>query len=327
MARFFKVFFLTLVISCLVVGVGVYSYIRIFNPLDKLTGITDNFGNLSSDDIENDPNATPLEKAIAKSKRINVLVVGLEHTRTDTIMVASYDRENKLADIISIPRDTYYEREGYTNLGSLKINAIYQSEDIDGLIDAVEKILNIPIHKYVTVDYEAVIKGIDALGGVEIDVPFHMVYSDPYSDPPLYINIPEGRQLLDGETSIKFLRYRYGYVEGDIGRIKAQQEFVKQTVKKLISFKLPSFIREVYPYVKTNFSLQELIALAGDAVGFSMNNMTTNIFPGVGKYISGVSFYIPNYEEGLNLVYNLYGLSVEEQTENGEDDTTNDETE
>ncbi len=314
MARFFKVFFSTLFISALLIIGGFYLYLRIFNPLDNLGYESNNPDfNDNNDDIENDPNATPLEKAIKSSKRINVLVVGLEHTRTDTIMVASYDRKNKVGDIISIPRDTLYEREGYTS-GGLKINAVYQSEDIDGLIDAVETLLSIPIHKYVTVDYEAVVEGVNALGGVEIDIPFPMRYSDPYDDPPLYINIPAGRQFLDGENALKFLRYRKGYSEGDIGRIKAQQEFVKETVKKLLSFKLPTFIKEVYPYVGTNFSITELIALASDAVGFSMDNLSTHILPGVGKYIGDLSFVIPNHEETLQLVYKMYGL-IDETSE------------
>lgn len=308
MARFFKVFFLTLFISSLLIIGGFYLYLRIFNPLDNLAYDSNNSDfNDSIDDIENDPNATPLEKAIKNSKRINVLVVGLEDVRTDTIMVASYDRKNKIGDIISIPRDTLYEREGYTS-GGLKINAVYQSEDIDGLIDAVESLLSIPIHKYVTVDYEAVVAGVDALGGVEIDIPFPMKYSDPYDDPPLYIDIPAGRQLLDGENALKFLRYRKGYSEGDIGRIKAQQQFVKETVKKLLGFRLPTFIKEVYPYVDTNFSITELIALASDAVGFTMDNLNSHILPGVGKYIGDLSFVIPNYEETLHLVYKMYGL-------------------
>lgn len=311
MARFLKVFFLTFFISALLLMAGFYSYLRVFNPLDNLGHDINNPDNDDEDDIEDDPNATPLEKAIKHSKRINVLVVGLEHVRTDTIMVASYDRKNKLANIISIPRDTLYERPGYTS-GGLKINAVYQSESIDGLIDAVESLLNIPIHKYVTVDYQAVVEGINALGGVEIDIPFHMKYSDPFDDPPLYIDIPEGRRLLNGEESLKFLRYRKGYVNGDLGRIEAQQKFVKETIKKLLSFKLPTFIKEVYPYVDTNFSISELIALASDSVGFSMDNLKTDILPGDGKWINELSFVIPRREEALQLVYEMYGLIDDE---------------
>lgn len=317
MGRFFKVFFITFFISIMLVMVGFYSYLRVFNPLDNMKPIEGI--DLIDGDKDDDGNDTPLEKALKNSKRINVILVGLEHVRTDTIMVASFDRVNKSVDIISIPRDTLYERPGYTSSG-LKINAIYQDEDIDGLRDAVQKILHMPIDKYVTVDYEGVIKGIDELGGVEMDIPFHMRYTDPSDKPPLYIDIPEGRRLLDGKDSIKFLRFRKGddgwpgYPNGDIGRIEAQQKFIKEATKKLISIKLSSFVKTVYPYIDTNFSTTELLALASEFMGFSIDNLNANVLPGDGEWIGKVSFYIPNNEKIIELVYKMYGILDEEDT-------------
>lgn len=328
MGRFLKVFFITFFISILLVMVGFYSYLRIFNPLDDLNNIPGIIGE-EDDDLIDDPNATPFDIAKKNSKRINVLIVGLEHVRTDTIMVASYDRKTKEANIFSIPRDTLYERPGYKNAGSLKINAVYQSEEIGGLIDAVQKLMNIPIHRYVTVDYEAVIKGIDVLGGIEMDIPFHMKYTDPYDKPPLRVDIPKGNGiLLDGKTSLGFLRFRKGdpgyegYPDGDIGRTKAQQRFVKEVVKKLISLKLPNFINEVYPYIKTNFSTSELIALASDSIGFSMDKLSTETLPGNEdqklKRETGLSFYALNKEEVVKLVYKMYGVLEEEEASSNE---------
>ncbi len=307
--------------------VGFYSYLRIFNPLDNINDISSGFGD-EDDDSNNDPNATPFENAVKNSKRINVLIVGLEHVRTDTIMVASFDRKTKEANIFSVPRDTLYERPGY-KAGGLKINAVYQSEEIGGLIDAVQKVMGIPIHRYVTVDYEAVIKGIDVLGGVEMDIPFRMKYTDPYDNPPLRVDIPKGNGiLLDGKTSLGFLRFRKGdpgyegYPDGDIGRTKAQQRFVKEVIKKLISLKLPNFINEVYPYIKTNFSTSELIALASDSIGFSMENLSTETLPGNEdqkiKRETGLSFYALNKEEVVKLMYKMYGVLEEEETSSNE---------
>ncbi len=327
MGRFFKVFFITFFISILLVMVGFYSYLRIFNPLDNINDISSGFGDEDDNSID-DPNATPFENAVKNSKRINVLIVGLEHVRTDTIMVASFDRKTKEANIFSVPRDTLYERPGY-KAGGLKINAVYQSEEIGGLIDAVQKVMGIPIHRYVTVDYEAVIKGIDVLGGVEMDIPFRMKYTDPYDNPPLRVDIPKGTGiLLDGKTSLGFLRFRKGdpgyegYPDGDIGRTKAQQRFVKEVVKKLISLKLPNFINEVYPYIKTNFSTSELIALASDSIGFSMENLSTETLPGNEdqkiKRETGLSFYALNKEEVVKLMYKMYGVIEEEEASSNE---------
>lgn len=313
MARFLKIFLVSFVVACIVMVIGVFAYFKLNDPLNNIINDNNSHHGRTDEDIDNDPNLTPFDKAVAKSKRINVLVMGLEHVRTDTIMLVSYDTESKKANIISIPRDTYYERKGYISAGAKKINAIYQSEGVDGLKKAVEDILKMPIHKYITVDYEAVIKGIDALGGVNYEVPFHMIYNDPYDTPPLHIDLPAGMQLLDGEKALKFLRFRKsysgrGYPNGDIGRIQAQQDFVKAVIKKALSFKLPNFIKEVYSYVNTDLSISELIALGGNAVGFSMNDLETCVLPGVGKYIGATSFYIANYEEAINLTYKIYGL-------------------
>lgn len=321
MGRFLKVFFITFFISILLVMVGFYSYLRIFNPLDNLIGDHGDPGE-DGDDLDDDPNATPFELAKKKSKRINVLITGLEHTRTDSIMVASFDMKTKEVNIFSVPRDTLYERPGYS-LGGLKINAVYQAEDIGGLKDAVQKILDIPIHRYVILDYEAVVKGIDVLGGVEVDIPFRMKYTDPSDNPPLRIDIPAGKRLLDGATSLKFLRFRKGdpgyegYVDGDIGRTKAQQKFVKEAVKKLISLKLPSFINEVYSYVKTDFATTELISLAAESVGFSMDKLSTETLPGGEdqkiKRETGLSVYALDKEQVVKLMYKMYGVIDSEE--------------
>lgn len=323
MGRFFKVFFITFFVAILLLMVGFYSYIRIYDPLDDITKVPDGLNIDDDDDILHDPNATPFEKAKAKSSRINVLLVGLEHVRTDTIMVASFDRDTKEANIFSIPRDTLYVTPEF-KAGYTKINAIYQYDKIGGLIDAVQSLLDIKIHRYVTVDYEAVIKGIDALGGVEMEIPFHMKYTDIYSDPPLRIDITPGQKLLDGETSVEFLRFRKGdpgykdYVDGDIGRTRAQQQFIKQFVKKLISLKIANFINEVYPYVTTDFSTTELIALGTEARGFSMDKLSTETLPGQEdkKLLreTNKSYYALNKEEVLKLMYKMYGVLESEET-------------
>lgn len=327
MGRFLKVFFITFFVSILLLMVGFYSYLKIFNPLDDITKVPDGIDLGDDDDIVDDPNATPFEKAKKNSKRINVLLVGLEHVRTDTIMVASFDRDTKEANLISVPRDTLIIDPTY-KAGYTRINAIFQNTKIDGLIDAVQSILDIKIHRWVTVDYDAVIKGIDVLGGIEMDIPFHMKYTDIYSDPPLYIDIPEGRRLLDGHTSVGFLRFRKGddgydsYPDGDIGRTRSQQKFITEVVKKLISLKLPSFINEVYPYIKTSFSTTELIALAAESKDFSMDKLSTVTLPGEEdqkiKRETSASYFSLYKEEVLKLMYKMYGVLENEETGSNE---------
>jgi len=227
-------------------------------------------------------------------------------------MLASYDTKTKTADIISIPRDTYVERDGFVNSANNKINSVYTVKGMEGLKKVVLNITGIEVDKFVTIDYDGVRAAVDAVGGVEVDVPFHMRYTDPYSDPPLDINIPAGVQTIDGDNAMEFLRFRKtnysgysGYSEGDLGRIEAQQGFIKSAIKKALSFKLPKVVSEVYPYVDTDFTLAEATSLAVSSIGLSTENINFHVLPGNSKTINGLSFYIMDTAETKELVYSI----------------------
>ena len=207
------------------------------------TNLMDEMGTLVNEN-------SPFFEAFNNSDRVNVLVMGINDNMTDTLMLASYDTENQKVDIISIPRDTYYERPGKSG-ASLKINSIYSQEGVLGTAKAVSKTLEgIPINYYVVVDYKGVEKVVDAMGGVKVNVPFHMKYRDVYDKPPLIIDIPAGERTLSRKEAIKFLRFRktnmrggQGYPQGDIGRIQTHQAFLKAAVDKAIGPKLPKVMK------------------------------------------------------------------------------------
>lgn len=297
MKRFLKVFFTSLICFSLIVTGGLF----------MLSG-SDNGFNVEAADIFNNIIGN-------KKERINVLLLGLEHQRSDTIMVASYNTKTKTADIISIPRDTYIERDGFRNSANNKINSVYTVKGIEGLNEILLGVTGMKIDKYVTIDYDGVRAAVDAVGGVEVDVPFHMRYTDPYSDPPLDINIPAGEQLIMGDRAMEFLRFRktnyagyQGYAEGDLGRIAAQQGFVKSAIKKALSFKLPKVVSEVYPHVKTDFELSEAVSLAVGSVGLSTDSINFHTLPGAPRTINGISFYIINQDETKDLVYSILNI-------------------
>jgi len=320
MNHFLKVFLVSLLIFSMVAFTGVFTYVKFFNP-EGIAIEDPNKGTDNADEEDVNNFDTPLDKAIKKSKRVNVLLLGLEGYRSDTMMIASYDRVKKELDIISVPRDTYYPREGYAKYSEfMKINSIYGTNESRQLavIEAVEEMTKIPIDKYVSIDYEGVRAAVQAVGGVEFNVPFHMKYTDPYDTPPLRIDIPKGNQIIYGDKAMEFLRFRKGdpgypgYSEGDVGRIQTQQEFIKAAIGKALSLKLPNVITSVYPYVKTNFTLTELLGLGGDAIGFSKDNINTMIMPGIAKYMGGLSFYVPDGEEITKMLYNLYDVELNE---------------
>jgi len=332
MNQFLKAFLVSLLIFSVVIFTGIFTYVKFFNPenmaIEDPNTIPDTEDENGITEFD-----TPLEKAIKKSKKVNVLILGLEGTRSDTIMIASFDKINKKAEIISIPRDTYYPRDGYSKYSEfMKVNSIYGTDEQrqQAVMDAVEKLTGIPVDKYVSIDYDGVRAAVDAVDGVEFNVPFHMKYTDPYDTPPLYIDIPAGDQTIYGDKAMEFLRFRkgdpgyQGYPEGDVGRIKTQQEFMKAAIGKALSLKLPSVISAVYPFVKTNFTLIELLGLAGDSIGFSKENINTTIMPGTAQYMEGLSFYIPDGEEITKLMYRLYDVPLTTEAEGIDEEATED---
>ncbi|MGB4439151.1 MAG: LCP family protein [Sedimentibacter sp.] len=317
--HFLKIFFASLVLISIILSVTALGYIYLVDKnivIGTVKGAEEQSEHILFYESSTYDYSTSIGEAAKNSKRFNVLVVGLENYRTDTIMVASYDMENKTADLISIPRDTYYPRNTDDSPDLKKINAVYAEEGIEGLTSIVQNMLGMPLEKYVIIDYEAVVSCVDLLGGVEVNVPFHMEYTDPYDDPPLVIDIPEGNQILNGEQSLKFLRFRKGYANQDLGRIEAQQQFLKSAAKQVLSLQLPALIKEAYSYVETNVTVTDLLSMAGDIVGFSAENINSNTLPGIETPLEGLSFYIPDENNIKNMVYSMYGLTVNESQNN-----------
>ena len=259
---------------------------------------------------------SPFFKAFKDSKRVNILLMGVNDGMTDTIMLGSYDMETKHVDVISIPRDTYYPREGANSPAQKKINSIYGAHKAVGTATAVSDVLKgMPINYYVVVDYKVVKKVVNAMGGVPMNIEFHMHYNDPYDKPPLKIDIPEGYQVLDGDTAVQFLRFRHSnsgsgypsYPEGDIGRIKAQQEFVKSAFRQAIGFSLPKVVKTTIENVDSDLPLGMALKLAANAVGLSGEDIQTITIPGKSGTKDHLSYWFPDedgIEEMLTEIYN-----------------------
>lgn len=228
-------------------------------------------------------------------------------TRTDTMMLFKVNFDTGDIKLLSIPRDTRVLIKGKED----KINHAHAFGGIALTMKTVRDFLNLDVDYYVKVDYKVVEKVVDEIGGVEIDVPRDMKYKDPYSDPPLDINIKKGLKVLDGKNAHDFLRYRSGYKEGDLGRIKAQQmfmkEFIKQTLKLKNITKIPKFINTYYEYVDTNIPLNVMLKGAASAKKIDLENMKTNTIPGTDKTIGGIDYLIYNREETEQIVQEMFG--------------------
>lgn len=312
----FVVFFLIFTIGLLPVRamLGRVGEVRIFSGeetiMSDLESLVDESG--------------PYYEMFSKSKRVNILLLGDNDGLTDTIMLASYDMKNQLVDVISIPRDTYYPREGYNGAAAKKINSIYGSEGAVGTAKAVSDLLmGMPINYYAVIEFSDVEKIVDEIGGVPVNVPFTMKYDDPYDTPPLHIYIPEGYQHLDGEHAVQFLRYRKGYAEGDIGRVKAQQEFVKSAVKQAIGPNLLGAIKLGLQEIDSDITLGMATKIGTKALGLDPENMNTYMIPGDANMANGASYWFADSTQISELIESIYsrtGDEVEADNEgNGEE--------
>ncbi len=252
--------------------------------------------------------------ALRRENFFTVLVVGIDaaSNSTDTIMLAAFDNELKKMSIMSIPRDTITN----TTRANKKINASYVShnKDIEALYDEVESVTGVRPDKYALVTVDGFVEVIDAIGGVEVDVPIDMVYNDPTQD--LKINIKKGLQTLDGYDSMGFMRYRKTYAEGDIGRIKMQHTFVDAVIKKMLTpatfAKIPEIAEIILDNTETDLTLGNEIWLGRQLLTMNLEEdvfMTT--LPGYADYYENLSYYFPSEAEVLEIVNENFNPYVE----------------
>ena len=238
-----------------------------------------------------------------------VLVAGVDEVSgsTDTIMLATFDTVGKKMNVLSIPRDTITR----VSRSNKKINAAYitHGKDISALYDEVESVTGIRPDKYALVKVEGFIKLIDALGGVTVDVPVDMHYSDPEQN--LTIDIDKGRQTLDGYDSMGFMRYRKNYALGDIGRIQVQHIFIKAFADKLLRpetiAKIPAIAEIILENVETDLTFGNEIWLGKQLISMDFaSGVRTDTLPGYAEYYKGLSYYFVNEAEALELINEYY---------------------
>lgn len=247
-----------------------------------------------------------------KDNFYNVLIVGtdLNGVHTDSIMLASFNVETKKLNVLSIPRDTIVN----VKRSNKKINAAFPLGGIEQLYDEIETVIGFKPDKHVIVSTQGFIEMIDAIDGVEVDVQRDMKYSDPTQD--LYIDIDKGLQTLDGYDSMCFMRYRYGYAEGDVGRVRAQQQFVNALMKKMISpatlSKLPELCEIVMDNVETDLTIGNLIWLGKEALSMNLEtDLATYIVPGEGQYYQKLSYFIPYENQLLSMINEVFNPYIE----------------
>ena len=260
-------------------------------------------------------------------KPLTILIMGLSKDidveLTDTIIVASYNPKEQKAVLLSIPRDTFTGKNKNKASASEKINALYQKSP-DKTLNAVNEITGLNIEKYIVIDNKALIQLVDAIGGVEFDVPIDMDYDDVTQD--LYIHLTKGYQKLDGEQAEQLVRFRKNnngttypseYGDNDIGRMRTQREFLKVVAKQTISLKnitkIGDFIDILKQNVKTNITnWDEIKKYIPYAVNFSMENLENASLPGDSAMYNKLWFFVYDKNETQKLLEELFTTNKEE---------------
>lgn len=248
-------------------------------------------------------------------KIYNFLLLGEDTAAglSDVIIIVSCDTKNSKMCVLQIPRDTYAE---YTSAAYRKMNA---ASDILGggraVADFIEDNLGIAIDYYVIVTLDLISEAVDTIGGVEIDVPIDMFYSDPAQN--LTINIKKGRQTLDGEQAMQFIRYRAGYLRGDLDRLDTQKIFLSALLKKIVEKRdvctLIKLASVILPGAESDLSYQSCIEIITSVGIPKMSNISFVTLPGEDiQGSSGAWYYIMNRQAAYKIIKDNFSPMLEE---------------
>jgi LCP family protein required for cell wall assembly len=256
------------IVLLLLVIAGIFLY------LSPVLALLDNHPATPAHGVPGPATAPP---PLDSSKRINVLLLGSDNDQkfpanavlSQTMIVVSIDPAHRQVTLLSLPRDLWVAIPGH---GNAKIDLAY-AEGGEALARAtVEKSFKIPIHYYAWIGLNGLVKVVDRLGGVDVDV-LHPVLDDNY--PNDYnssgygterVYLAAGPQHLDGRHALQYVRSRHGDLLSDFGRSIRQQQVLLAMQQRMagmdIVTALPNFARDLNGHVKTDLDLIRLTQLA-----------------------------------------------------------------
>ena len=237
---------------------------------------------------ETEESLSPQSHYARKESFYTILVSGVDNNNggSDTNILVAVDAGKGEIYGVSIPRDT----KAYVGGKAHKINAAYSVGGMEGLAEVISEQLGIPVDYTVRVDLQSFVALVDAIHGVDFDIPVDMDYDDPYQD--LSIHFTKGLQHLNGEDALKVVRFRHnndgtGYGNEDIGRMQTQQAFLMAVARQTLTMsnldKLDDFVRIFEKHVQTDLTLGNLAWLGKAAVEIGAEHIDFSTLPGEWK--------------------------------------------
>lgn len=273
------------ILFLLIIGISVFSFVQ-YKAGQKLASAVE------QKDIEF--TGDPLD---VKNPSIeNVLVLGVdtrgeEQSRSDTMMLVSWNKETDEVNVVSFMRDIYAEIPGYK---SYKLNTAYYLGDVQLVKDTISGMFGVPIHHYALIDFHNFESLVDVVApnGVEVDVEKAM-------SEKIGVSLEPGVQQLNGKELLGYARFRADS-EGDFGRVARQQKVIEALKDEVLSptnaVHYPKFAGAIQGYVQSDYSttdeVRKVLSLAFSG-GVEINKLTIPIeksydygsYPGVGSVI------------------------------------------
>ncbi len=249
----------------------------------------------------------------------------------DSLILITFNPNTLSSTILSIPRDSYVPIMCFAGQRKNKItHAAWYGEDC--MMETIENFTGISIDYFVKINFKGVVKLVDTLGGVEVDVPYSFCEQDSnrkFGNNTIYVN--EGLQILNGEQALAFSRNRHtwpeycpaqysNYVSNDFIRGQNQQTVIRALLNK---FKDIDSLDTIYALLdtigasmQTNMTTSEILSLyniAKDILVKSSGQNMDDLLSIQRLYLSGYDKYIYDTATKLNLYnYVLYDGSIED---------------
>ncbi|WP_230678555.1 LCP family protein [Lacticaseibacillus zhaodongensis] len=298
-------FFLTAIVAMVVVA-GAYAF--------RMYGDTKNAINGTFQQISGRANASA---RIKENKPLSFLLLGTDtgalgrsqKGNSDTMILVTVNPETKKSTMVSIPRDTLANIQNRSTRNLQKVNAAYFLGGSTTAVKTVENLLDVPIDYYVTVNMGGLSKIVDAVGGVDVNVPFS--WDDTAHDAGVFT---KGPAHLNGKRALQFARMREQDPKGDYGRQLRQQEVIKAIMKKVLS---TSTIANYEPLLNSlkgnlqmNLTFDDLVAIGSSSkYRAALGDLKRDQIKGTGAWIGNGSYQVASTTE-LQRVSDLVNTSL-----------------
>lgn len=237
---------------------------------------------------------------ISKKKPFSILILGVDtgiegrkdRGNSDTMILVSINPKTEKAVMTSIPRDLMAQIKGIKQFDIAKINSSYLMNGAESSMATVSELLNVPVDYYATVDMKALENLVDALGGVEVDVPFSFSYDSS--------TFKKGKATLTGKSALAYARMRHDDPEGDYGRQKRQRQIIQAIVKKGMSLdgisNYQKILKVITKYAKTNMSFDDMLGVVMNYRG-AAKSLNSNYIQGHDAWIGDAAYQVASTED------------------------------